>query len=274
MIVSRFVPRLDRRCGDAGGGPLPHADQGDHRRDADDHAQHRQGGAKPARPKAREREPDELEDPHATSRPSRMCTWRPADAATSASWVMRTIVLPARLSSRSSSSTSWPRGLVEVAGRLVGEDQGRVGDQRPGDRHALLLAAGQLRRLVVDAVAEAQPLERLASPGASAPHGRRPGRAAASRRSRARSSAAGGCTTGRRTRSSGSGCAPGRRRRGPRRACRRGGRCPRSAGRGSRRCSSSCSCPSPTARRWPGTRPRWTSRSTERSAGTVTWPMS
>jgi hypothetical protein len=31
---------------------------------------------------------------------------------------------------------------VEVAGRLVGEDQARLVDQRPGDRDALLLAAG------------------------------------------------------------------------------------------------------------------------------------
>ena len=31
---------------------------------------------------------------------------------------------------------------VEVAGRLVGEQQRRAVDQRPGDGHALLLAAG------------------------------------------------------------------------------------------------------------------------------------
>ena len=35
---------------------------------------------------------------------------------------------------------------VEVAGRLVGDDQPRVVDERPGDRRALLLAAGQLAR--------------------------------------------------------------------------------------------------------------------------------
>ena len=35
---------------------------------------------------------------------------------------------------------------VERAGRLVGEDQQRVVDQRARDRHALLLAAGELRR--------------------------------------------------------------------------------------------------------------------------------
>ena len=34
---------------------------------------------------------------------------------------------------------------VEGAGRLVGQDDGGVGDQRPGDRDALLLAAGELR---------------------------------------------------------------------------------------------------------------------------------
>jgi hypothetical protein len=33
---------------------------------------------------------------------------------------------------------------------------------RPGDRDALLLAAGQLGRLVVDAIAEPEPLERRA----------------------------------------------------------------------------------------------------------------
>jgi hypothetical protein len=51
---------------------------------------------------------------------------------------------------------------VEVAGRLVGEDDRRVGDDGPGDGDPLLLAAGQLPRLVPEAVAEAEPLEGLA----------------------------------------------------------------------------------------------------------------
>ena len=38
---------------------------------------------------------------------------------------------------------------VEVAGRLVGDEQVRVGHDRPGDRHALLLAAGELPGIVV-----------------------------------------------------------------------------------------------------------------------------
>ena len=43
---------------------------------------------------------------------------------------------------------------VERAGRLVGEDDMRVVDERARDRHALLLPARQLRRLVVFAMRE------------------------------------------------------------------------------------------------------------------------
>ena len=53
---------------------------------------------------------------------------------------------------------------VEVAGRLVGDQQGAAVDQRPGDRHALLLAAGELRRLVVEPVAQADALEQRSAP--------------------------------------------------------------------------------------------------------------
>ena len=41
-------------------------------------------------------------------------------------------------------------GLVKIAGRLVGHQDGRIGRQRPGERDALLLAAGQLRRIMVE----------------------------------------------------------------------------------------------------------------------------
>ena len=56
---------------------------------------------------------------------------------------------------------------VEVAGRLVGEQQRRAVDQRPGDRDALLLAAGELRRVVVQPVAQADALEQLRGPVAA-----------------------------------------------------------------------------------------------------------
>ena len=41
------------------------------------------------------------------------------------------------------------RRRVEVAGRLVGEDDHRLQDERAGDGHALLLASGELRRPVL-----------------------------------------------------------------------------------------------------------------------------
>src|SRR5580704_4968857 len=50
-------------------------------------------------------------------------------------------------------------GGVQVAGRLVGHDQGGPADQGPGDGGALLLAAGQLVRPVPGAVAEPDPLD-------------------------------------------------------------------------------------------------------------------
>src|SRR5262245_42390608 len=48
---------------------------------------------------------------------------------------------------------------IQVAGRLVGQDQLRVVDERAGDRDALLLSARELARVVVPAVREADDLE-------------------------------------------------------------------------------------------------------------------
>src|SRR5437016_1260217 len=45
-------------------------------------------------------------------------------------------------------------GLVEIAGRLVGHKDGGVGRQRAGKRNTLLFAAGELRRIMMQAVAE------------------------------------------------------------------------------------------------------------------------
>ena len=67
-----------------------------------------------------------------------------------------------------SSSSSWKTSAevlrIEVAGRLVGQQQpGRVGE-RAGDRRALLLAARELRRPVIEPLAEPQHAEQLAGP--------------------------------------------------------------------------------------------------------------
>ena len=50
---------------------------------------------------------------------------------------------------------------VEVAGRLVGEEQGRLVHQRPREGDALLLAAGELHRPMVRALGQADHVERL-----------------------------------------------------------------------------------------------------------------
>src|SRR5262245_46538011 len=49
---------------------------------------------------------------------------------------------------------------VQVAGRLVGEDQPRLVDERPRHAHALLLAARELRRQMLRAIREPHALER------------------------------------------------------------------------------------------------------------------
>ena len=51
------------------------------------------------------------------------------------------------------------RARVEVAGRLVGDEQGRVVGQRPGDRDPLLLSAGDLRGETVSEVRRSDFLE-------------------------------------------------------------------------------------------------------------------
>ena len=49
---------------------------------------------------------------------------------------------------------------IEVARRLVAQQQRRIGDDRAGDADALLLAARQLTRIVLRAIGEADDLQR------------------------------------------------------------------------------------------------------------------
>ncbi len=58
---------------------------------------------------------------------------------------------------------------VEVAGRLVGEDQGRALGERTRDRHPLTLTARQRARAVVEPMSEADALQRLARDPAPRP---------------------------------------------------------------------------------------------------------
>ena len=74
------------------------------------------------------------------------------------------------------------RGRVEVAGRLVGQEQRRLGHQRPGDRDPLLLAARELAGLVVGPVGEPDLCRARPGPAPGARPGRRRCRRAAARR--------------------------------------------------------------------------------------------
>ena len=53
---------------------------------------------------------------------------------------------------------------VEVAGRLVAEDDRRLAGQRPGDGDALLLATGELARAMLQPVAETDGVHDLVEP--------------------------------------------------------------------------------------------------------------
>ena len=88
-----------------------------------------------------------------SSRPECRCTTRSHRAASSVSWVTRTSVVPrSRWPRNSKLDDLAPGRLVEIAGRLVGDDQFRIGRQRAGQRDALLLAAGQFGRIVMQAL--------------------------------------------------------------------------------------------------------------------------
>ena len=73
---------------------------------------------------------------------------------------MTIVFLNSSFSRCSSVSTSPRRLRVEVAGRLVGEQQRRIGDDGAGDRDALFLSARELTRVVLVAIAQADDAER------------------------------------------------------------------------------------------------------------------
>ncbi len=87
---------------------------------------------------------------------------------------MTTMVVPSWCSSWSSSRREAPVARVEVAGGLVGHDQGGPAGQGPGDGGALLLPARQL----VGPMPErwASPTRSMADGGQPAAFGHRPPR--------------------------------------------------------------------------------------------------
>ena len=101
-----------------------------------------------------------------SSLPFCMMPIRWARRATALSWVTRTRVMPAsppQLFQQPHDVV--PGALVQVPGRLVGQQHLGLLDQGPGDGHPLLLAAGQLRRQVPQPLPQPEVLQRGAWPG-------------------------------------------------------------------------------------------------------------
>ncbi len=95
-----------------------------------------------------------------TGRPSRSDSRVSAKAAISASCVTSTSVTARAAAHRQEQLEDVaPVGAVEVARRLVGEDERRIVGERPGDGDTLLLAARELRRIVMGALGQTHFLE-------------------------------------------------------------------------------------------------------------------
>ena len=138
---------------------------------------------------------------------------------------------------------------VEVRQRLVEQQQLRVDGERAAERHALALAAGELRDLALLEAREVEELQHLADPPPRPRAAARRAGAGRSRCCRAPSCAATARRTGTPSRCRASPAA-GSRCRGRRAGSRR----PRTSG--SRRwCAAAWSCRSPTSRGSPRTRP-------------------
>ncbi len=95
-----------------------------------------------------------------TISPSRICRRRGNVCAMFSSCVISTSVAPSAASSCNRRDHLAPGPRVEVAGRLVGEDDLRALGDRARDRDPLALAARQLRRPVGQPVPEPDTLER------------------------------------------------------------------------------------------------------------------
>ena len=86
---------------------------------------------------------------------------RSASGRKRSSWVATTTRRPGAAISRSSFSTSSTCRVIEMRGRLVGDDQRGVVDERPCDRNPLLLAPRQLSRPVPDPLGKPDTLDQL-----------------------------------------------------------------------------------------------------------------
>ena len=104
------------------------------------------------------------------SSPSWISRTRSSGVMKRRSWVTTTQVVPERFLEAAEDRVDLVAGLrIELAGRLVGEQQDRLLDEGPGDRHSLLLAAGKLVRAVIEPVFEADLASAARRPAAAVP---------------------------------------------------------------------------------------------------------
>ena len=197
-----------------------------------------------AMPERREQPPA----PHAgTSRPASSRSTRSAIPAAAGSCVTSTIARPSSASDAQQPQDGRARRLVEVPRRLVGQQQRRVVDERPRDREALLLAAGELVGERARHVLEPQPPDQRPA-ARRRPPARRPARARRAARCPRRSARAAGGRTGTRSRCGGGGSPRAGARSRPSRARPRRRRRPPPAGRARRARAAASTSPSPSGR--------------------------
>ena len=135
------------------------------------------------------------------SEPLSRCRMRLARAAARGSCVTMTMVLPCFVIERVKQVEDFiARLAVEIAGRLVAQQDARIGDDRARDADALFLAAGQLARLVLRAIGESDQRERRGRALCPLRACRAASAAAATRRCERPSAPAAGCTSGTRSR--------------------------------------------------------------------------
>ena len=178
--------------------PLADLHHGDDRGHADNHAQHGQRRAHHVAPQGLQRDPRRVARPRAgcsacvggsrsaarpaapqpsrggcvrvssTICPSAMRITRSAWRATSASCVTSRMVMPfSTFRRRKICRISLPVCESRLPGRLVGQQHRGMVDQRPGDGHALLLAAGEFGRASDPAATPGRPWPAVAGSAAA-----------------------------------------------------------------------------------------------------------
>ena len=161
MMASRSAPATSAPAeGEVDGG-----------QDAEEEQRHREGadGQERAHLLARQVGEDEAQVLHraasaaaaSTSTPLSRCSTTSARSAARGSWVTMSMVFPCSRHRRVEQVQDLVGApAVEVSRGLVAEEEGGVGHDGAGDGHALLLPAGELPRVVLHAVRQADDAQR------------------------------------------------------------------------------------------------------------------